>query len=416
MTKKIDKKEAPAKAAAKKVVAKKAPTKAAEKKIVVLHDATGKAVRAAVEELANETLQKATPAPEPSATIILTRSEFQETLAVCRDFAEKKNTMPILGHILLSTQQAGCLIQVTDLDKTFTRSIAWKGDPISTCIPVDILYNEVKALSSDITEVELKFDKISVQVNGRCRLFTLPADHFPKLPELVESDQVEIPGLVEKLSQVIPAVGESDTRYTLNGACINFAAGHLVGTDGHRMHLVEFGKGGKGGRQIIVPKKAAQLIVKHKALNTLLLHKDHVTVIMAGGTMLARLIDGTYPNYDVIIPKANPVKIKFHGAELLKILEGALPLSKGTNAIRMIVNGQIEITTQNPDLGDYRWFIACESEGKSEDITLGFNAQYLIDAIRSYTTKENDSVTMEINQPLTPCLLNKFAVVMPMKV
>jgi DNA polymerase III sliding clamp (beta) subunit (PCNA family) len=95
-------------------------------------------------------------------------------------------------------------------------------------------------------------------------------------------------------------------------------------------------------------------------------------------------------------------------------LEGAVPIS-ANGTVLMHINGKIEISTKNADRGEYLWHISGTSEGKTEDLTFGFNAQFLIDAVRSYTSKENDSVTMEVSGPLSPCLINGHAVVMPMR-
>jgi DNA polymerase-3 subunit beta len=346
----------------------------------------------------------------------IARKEFQETLSVARSFTEPRTTMPILSHILLSANTGECTLTATDLEKSWTKKLECFGDDVTRCIPLDILYSEVKALDADIVEVELLFDEKSVKVNKRCEIFTLPAKEFPKSVAF-EGKNVDITGLTEKLTKVLPAVGESDTRYTLNGVFLDLEKGMMVGTDGHRMHL-EHIPTDKAGRKIIIPRRTAALMVKHEAPNALGIGKASISCTLAGGVMISSLIEGTYPTYEAVIPKENTVRLIFHGAELLKILEGAVPITSTThNAIRMIINGRLEIETQNPDMGHYRWHLPCAIEGKKGgELLVGFNAKYLIDAIKAYTTKDNDRVEMTMNEALTPCMINAGAIVMPLRV
>jgi DNA polymerase III subunit beta len=306
-------------------------------------------------------------------------------------------------------------VTATDLERTWTTLIPSQGGTVNKCIPLDTLLKEIKALHSDILTVELKFTGDWVEVNGRCRIVTVDGKEFPVLPS-VTGTKVEISGFADLLKRVIPAAGESDTRYTLNTVLVDLEGGHIVATDGHRLHIDDIAAVAEG-KKIMFPRKTALLVAKHAVSGSFEIADNWIVMDLAGGQMYSRLVEGTYPAYDQVIPKGNPIRVRFQGAELLKILEGALPLCRN-DAVKITVNGRLEVATSNPDLGEYNWRMPCRSEGKGDEaLTIGFNAKYVIAAVKSFTTKENDEVTLELtDKPLAACILNSKAVIMPMRI
>lgn len=342
------------------------------------------------------------------------RKELEPVLSIVKDFTEKKATMPVLLHVHMKTEQDTIKFTATDIDRSWTGSIPGKGNPIDVCIPLDIFIREVKALHSDIKEVELMFTDNTVKVNGRCEIFILPGEDFPSLPN-VGSRKIDIPGFTDKIARLLPAAGEGDSRYILNAILIDLEHGYIVATDGHRMHFDRI-SAQKDAGQFIISRESASMIVKHKAANTMQMSKKHITFTIAGGTMMSRRIEGTYPKYENVIPQDNTIKVMFQGPDFLKVLEGALPVvADRGNTIRMSVNGKIDIETDNPGIGNYKWHVPCSSAGTAKNFTVGFNAKYLIDAIKAFTSKEDSKVTMTFKDPMSPCLINDRAVVMPMR-
>lgn len=390
-----------------KKTAKKQPKAKAEKKAV-----KSKPVKA-------KTAQKPKAKNRETAgpiTVEFERAELEKTLAIARDFVDKKTTMPILAHIYLGITDAGCRVIGTNLDRWWTKEINCKtGAPVNRCVPLELLYSEVKVLQADITLAELRFEENTVSVNNRCSIHTLPASDYPAVPK-GGGTKTEITGLIEKSTRVFPAIGDSDTRYTLNALCFDLAKGVIAGTDGHRLHYDDI-EAYMDSPQILIPGRTIALAIKHKASETVQYDKEYITFQLASGIMISRLIEGTYPNYENVIPRNNPISVKFRGTDLLKILEGAIPVaSERTKAVRLTINGQIVVESMNDGIGHYKWHVACETKGNNgKDLVIGFNAQFLAEAVKSYITKEDDSVIMELNEPLSPALLNSKAVVMPMR-
>lgn len=361
-----------------------------------------------------EELQMKTPAGDcKSGRFTVIRNELEETLRIARDFADRKTTLPVLSHVRLRAEGETCTVEATDLESAWRKQIV--ANPVhgavDICVPLELLFKEVAALHADIKTVVLSFKGNRVTVNGRCEIFTLSGDEFPALPT-VDGEEATFTGLPTKLRRVVVAAGESDTRYVLNGVYLDRGRGHLVATDGHRLHIEDI-EAHEGAEGIIISRKAALIMAKNGA-DTLAFGTEHLACALAGGVMVTRIVPGDYPRYEQVIPQGHPVKATFRGGEMLKVLEGAVPLvaAKG-NAVRLSFNGQIDVRSANPDLGEYNWHVPCDKTGA--DIVLALNAQYLIDSIRAYTTKENDTVIMEMHEPLSPVLINGKVVVMPMR-
>ncbi|MDO8282672.1 MAG: DNA polymerase III subunit beta [Thermodesulfovibrionia bacterium] len=450
---------------------------------------------------------------EKIQVIEISRDALTKTLKTANDFIMKKGTLPVLSTVKLEFTNKECMVSATDLEVSWTKRVkVLKGAVVARCVPADLLIREIQALPQDIVKVELAFSPDTVKINDRCTIWTMSADDFPVLPDIKGKD-IEIDNITESLKKVIVAIGGSDTRYTLNGVCFNFADKMIVGTDGHRLHTETLNFKGDVNSQIIIPEKACKAIIKypHKyehdrddwrskerevkgmwetktyTLNVFgnevkveykadkkaediditysgpvnasgehkgyvghysLTHSKHETIqdylqkqaeemyldyhnpmpvrlsadtkhiscTLAGGTMTAKLIDGTYPDVKKIIPKSQPVKVDFNAKEFLEVMAGVMPVLRDSKGVKLTVNGKIDIQGMNPGTADYKWSVDAKSSGKGKDKTLivGMNAQYIIDAVRAYG--ESGTVTMELSEELSPCLINKKAVIMPMRV
>ena len=375
-------------------------------------------------ESATVTEQVQNPPPEPTnppaQTVKIARQDLQSTLAIANDFTAKAEFKVILGCVRITTGKdfqpySFCKLQTTDLEISYTHQLPYVGDQVDKCIPLDILLAEVKALPSDITEVELTFTENKVQINGRCEIYTNPGEEYPEI-KTVKGEVVEIIDISEKLNRVIPAAAVGYNKGALSGVCFDFPKGHIVAADGNRLHLEDLLKI-KNSKAIILPLKTALLLAKHSLSGSMTISEDRVSCDLSLGKMTSMLVEGKYPDYGNVIPKDNPVKSTFSGKEFLRLIDGVMPVSnKNYRVVTLSINGRLEIEIKNADIGQYKWHIPCQSEGKHKDITIAFNIRYLVDAIRAYTTKENDNVVMEIKDQCSPMIINQRAVVMPIEI
>jgi DNA polymerase III sliding clamp (beta) subunit (PCNA family) len=145
-------------------------------------------------------------------------------------------------------------------------------------------------------------------------------------------------------------------------------------------------------------------------------NEKFMTYPVAGGEMLIKAIEGNFPKYADIIPKSNPIKVKFGTADFLQNMNGVIPLNNESVVLK--INSHLVIHTHSPERGEYKWQIPCKAEGKDKGtIDIAFDGRYLIDAIKAYGAQD---VLLEIKAPENgkkhcegPTVVNKKAIVMP---
>jgi DNA polymerase III sliding clamp (beta) subunit (PCNA family) len=265
-----------AKTAPKKAEKKPAPKKAAvkdkqpeNKKTVVKPEAKATPKEPKKPEAKKEAKAEKQPAkkPETPKTLTFNRASFQKDLAVAVDFtAMNKSTMPVLSHVLLDCDgQGNGRVLATDLEVAWTKVLKVKGPKAARCVPGALLLKEIKALPTSEAEVVLEFRENIVSVNGRCKIFTLNADDFPTLPKIEKWTDLQIDNFVSGLKEVSPAMGEDDTRFTLNGVLLDIDKKRVAATDGHRLHFEDITIRGEKAPSLILPRHAVTLIIRHPA-------------------------------------------------------------------------------------------------------------------------------------------------------
>ena len=361
------------------------------------------------------------------------KEEIQHALQSVQGIVDKKTTMPILSHFLLKVKKTASLM-ATDLD------IALKGplkaeimDKGSLCIPAKKLFEIAREVDGEILLESQDNNWVKVS-SGKStfKLMGLPEEEFPSLPEVSKSDEVTIKAnaLKNMIEKTIYATGESDTRYTLNGLLMHFIPKKnnielkVVGTDGHRLSLISARIEGQIGeeKKLILPKKAAMELKKlaegRDDTITIYIDKNHLFFSMDDIVLTSRLIEGTYPNYEQVIPKDNEKEILVDKLSFLKALRRTSIMSKErTNAIRLdLEDDKITLISMNPDIGEAREEVAAQYKG--EQITIGYNARYMIDILQAM---DGEEVVIRLQEPLSPTLLMESGnegytcVVMPMR-
>ncbi|RJQ38782.1 MAG: DNA polymerase III subunit beta [Nitrospiraceae bacterium] len=363
----------------------------------------------------------------------VTKEELQEKLSNIQNIVEKRNTMPVLSHFLLDAGKKKAYIVATDLETAIKEPLQVKVEKEGKlCIPARKLFEIVKEVDGDITlETE---DGQWLKVNAgrsKFKLACLSADEFPAWPgmENIEEIQVNTKNLIEMIEKSLYAAGESDTRYTLNGLLFHAKKGSsemtVVGTDGHRLSSItgKINTPLKEEKKVIVPRKAAaeirRFLDRDTETLTVVIGKSHVMFKIDEVQFLTRLIEGTYPNYEQVIPSGNEKKAVISKDDFIKALRRVSVMSREkSNAIKVdIAAGALVLSASNPDLGEAKDEVKIEYKGDA--LSLGFNARYLIDALNAMS---GEKIVFELQDPLSPTLLkeekddNYKCVIMPMRV
>jgi len=262
-----------------------------------------------------------------------------------------------------------------------------------TTIPARKLFDIVRALpdGSKVT-VSQSGDKITVQA-GRSRftLSSLPANDFPSVDEVEATERVAVPeaALKELIERTAFAMAQQDVRYYLNGLLFDLADTRLrcVATDGHRLALCETAleSAVQNKRQIIVPRKGVQelqrLLEGGDRTLELEMGRSHVRVKRDDVTFTSKLIDGRFPDYEAVIPIGADREVKIDREALRAALQRAAILSNEKyRGVRLEVSpGLVRINAHNPEQEEAQEEV--EAETKVDGLAVGFNVNYLLDAL-----------------------------------
>lgn len=372
--------------------------------------------------------------------IKIARDELLTGLQRVQGIVEKRNTMPVLSNILLETKQDGIELVATDLEIGFRGH--YKADVQqagSVSLSARKLYELLKEVAAgEVTLTTQENNWVQIQAGrSQFKIVGMAASEFPALPTIEREGRVAIPGsgLASLIRKTLFAVGDNDARYILNGLLITLHSSDkkvtmkLVGTDGHRLAVAESDVTQSAGTDLpkeikaIIPRKAAQeirrLLEEEEGEPLLGFTKNLVTFQKSGLFLTSRVMEGTYPNYQQVIPKESAKKAAIERTALESALRRVAVLSKDkTNAVKVILqNGSITLHTSSPDVGEATEDLPAQYRGES--LTTGFNARYLLDAL---AVMDGDTVNLEISSPLSPCVLKSdgdpgfLCVVMPMKI
>jgi len=343
---------------------------------------------------------------------------------------ERRQTMPILANVLLVAKDGELLITATDLEVELVASAQIDlGDGGEITVPGRKLLDICRALPDGAEiSVALGGDKLAVR-SGRSKfsLTTLPAAEFPTVEDISGSEAVVVPQrtLVRLLEKTHFSMAQQDVRYYLNGLLVETGGKHLraVATDGHRLALceVELDSGDTSERQVIVPRKGVlelQRLLSGEGDVELELGSNHIRVQLEGIRFTSKLIDGRFPEYERVIPEQAENELAADREQFKAALQRTAILSNEKyRGIRLIIrdNGVV-LQAHNPEQEEAEE--AFEVSYKGDDIEIGFNVNYLLDALGAI---ESEQVTLSIVDGNSSCLLREPGkedckyVVMPMR-
>ncbi|MEJ2193023.1 MAG: DNA polymerase III subunit beta [Nitrospirota bacterium] len=358
------------------------------------------------------------------------KQHLQEKLSNIQNIVEKRNTMPILSHFLLTLGKEASSITATDIETAIREPLeAQVQAEGSLCIPARKLFEIVRELDGDVTIQSEDSQWIRVSAaQSSFRLACLSPDEFPVWPAMAEATTVQMDArtLEVMIARTIYCAGESDTRYTLNGLLFHMTDGALtvVGTDGHRMALIENPLPASVPEEVkvIVPRKTASELRKFltgEGTVTVSIGKNHILFVVEGVEFLARLIEGTYPNYSQVIPTGNEKKVHMSREGFIRSLRRVSVMSRErSHAVRFDLEPSVlRMSSSNPDIGEASDELAVEYAGES--LAVGFNARYVLDVLQAMSS---DTVVFELQDQLSPSLLRENGnetykcVVMPMRI
>jgi DNA polymerase III subunit beta len=359
------------------------------------------------------------------------RDELRSRLSMIQNIVEKNFTMPLLSHFLLNAKKDSSAITATDLNVSMRGPLDAAVDEAGDlCIPARKLLEIVKEAEDDITMQSAESGWLSVfSGNSTFRLACLPSEDFPAWKNIDGESSLTFKNeeLAEMIEKTIFSSAESDSRYTLNGLLFHMKPDKklitVVATDGHRMALINKGFDISEGdeRMVIVPRKAASELRKFLAGEgtvSCTIGNQHILFTVGGMDFMARLVEGTYPNYESVIPNNNDKVVHLETDPFTKAIKKASIMSKeNSNTVLLKVEPKtMTVSSSNPGLGEARDVV--DIEYSDDPITIGFNSRYLIDAVSAF---KKDKVTLSFANEVSPVILTNngsqdhICILMPMK-
>ncbi|MGK6316061.1 DNA polymerase III subunit beta [Neorhizobium sp. DT-125] len=330
--------------------------------------------------------------------ITLERSNLLKSLNHVHRVVERRNTIPILSNVLMRASGSSLDLKATDLDLEITEAVpAMVETAGATTVPAHLLYEIVRKLP-DGSEVLLATnpDSSSMTVqSGRSKfsLQCLPESDFPDLTagSFTHTFKLKAADLKMLIDRTQFAISTEETRYYLNGIFFHTieAGGDLklraVATDGHRLARadVQAPSGSEGMPGIIIPRKTVgelqKLVDDPEAIVTVEVSDAKIRLTIGTIVMTSKLIDGTFPDYQRVIPTGNDKEMRVDCESFTKAVDRVSTISseRGRAVKLSLTDGQLMLTVNNPDSGSATEEVAVGYD--ADPMEIGFNAKYLLD-------------------------------------
>lgn len=343
---------------------------------------------------------------------IISSSKLLKSLQALSGVIGSKNNLPILDDFLF--QQSETELRITASDLEVTMSVTLQPDMMEgageVTIPARILLDIMKNFPDVPITVSVSLDTLSVELiagEGRYKLAGHKSDEFPQVPAMEDTQMWEVPAvaLAAGFEKTVFATGVDELRPIMSGVLLEMNENYLtfVATDAHK--LVRY------RRMDVKSDTPASFIMPKKPINQLKnilgglageivlveFNKTNASFVFGDYTLVCRLIEGRYPNYETVIPKNNPNQLVIDRQTFLSAIRRvAVFSSKATHQVRFRISGQeIILTAEDIDFyNEAKERLTCSYTG--DDIEIGFNSRFFQEMLGNFNTQE---VKLEMSAP-----------------
>ena len=328
-------------------------------------------------------------------------SALLSLLATTGKVISNKNQLPILDYFLFDLRGGRRKVTASDLETTLIGSIEVDNIEQEGVIaaPARLMLDSLKEFPEMPLTIEVNDSTWEIKICWNSGVSSIPGVSgmsYPALPALAEDKkeiEFDVDTLVAGINKTIFATADDELRPVMNGVFINIQpeTTTFVGTDAHKLVRYTAEAQSLVAASFILPKKPANLLknVLLKEDDSIKVSFDNKNVIfeLTSHTLVCRLIEGNYPNYNAVIPTANPNKVLIDRIELLNgIKRVAVCSNQATNLIRMDVAGNtVNLTAQDLDFSvSAKESLSCSYDG--EPITIGFKSTFLVEILANTET------------------------------
>ncbi len=341
---------------------------------------------------------------------IVSTSTLLKQLQAVSGALSSSTVLPILENFLFQLKDGNLTISATDLQTSMTTFLSVETNENGRiAIPSRILLDTLKSLPEQPVTFSVDDKTFAVEIKAGDGIYKLSGengDDFPKIPVVENASSVNLPAsvLAEAINKTIFAVSNDELRPAMTGVYCQLSPQHFtfVATDAHK--LVRYRRKdakSAAATSFIMPKKALNLLkssLPSEDVDVSVEYNSTSAFFKFGNiSLVCRLIDERYPDYDAVIPLNNPNKLTIDRLSFLGSLSRvAIYANKTTHQVRLKIEGnELNISSEDIDFSnEAHEKLTCAYEGESMEI--GFNARFLIEMLRNLNCEE---VSLEMSTP-----------------
>jgi DNA polymerase-3 subunit beta len=342
----------------------------------------------------------------------VTQENLAKALSTVARVANSRNTLPILSNVLIKTVDNRLSVSATNLDIAITHQIGSKIEKTGAItVPARLMQDFVTSLPDSVLNIELVDHKLSITTDKyNSSINGIVADDFPVMPAISSGPvwKINAKDFKKSLQQVVLAASSDDTRPVLTGVYFHSQSGQViaVATDSYRLAENKLSKH-KDPVNFLVPASAINdvlRIISDSDKEVVIKHDEQQVSFEIGEvTLVARLIEGNYPDYQKLIPNKFSVVAGMKRGDFLNIAKvSSLFARESAGSITIKVDKtekQVSINAVASQLGENTAKAAAEVSNNGE-VTL--NSRYLIEALNVFS---NDNIEFCFNGKIEPCIL-----------
>ncbi len=370
--------------------------------------------------------------------VTIERSALAKALGHVQSVVERRNTIPILSNVLLQAEGGALTLTATDLDIEISEAapadVAAKGATTASALMLhDIVRKQPDGAQIRLTLVQ---DEARLQINaGRYEgsLAVLPDEDFPALATDDMAVHFSMPAadLARLFGKARFAMSQEETRYYLNGVYLHsYTEGgakliRAAATDGHRLARLDAPLPAGADRMpgVIVPRKAvaelARLLDDADENVDIAVSEAKIRFGFGAGHLTSKLIDGSFPDYERVIPKSGANTLRVDTADFAQAVDRVSTVAADrTRSIKLALEAdRLRLTVNNPEAGSALEELSVDYSG--DPIEIGFNARYLLDVAAQI---EGQTTTLRLSDPASPTVIadeedeRALYVLMPLRV
>lgn len=347
--------------------------------------------------------------------LTVTQENLSRALQTVSRVASSKTSLPILGNILLRTDENRLLLAATNLEIAVTEHIGGSvKQPGSFTVPARLMSDFISSLPASNVDLELQGSTIHVSSGGySSKINGMQADEFPALPEIEAQYECTLPAkeLKRAIQQVVVVASHDDTRPVLTGVYWHTFDGglYIAGTDGYRLAEKRLAEKADGKEvAAIIPAIALQEVVRVMTDDIeqvkVLLDDNQVRFDIGDVEITSKLIDGNFPDYRQLIPSESEIMVRLPKDDFSRITKVASLFAResggGVTIAADSETGKVSIHSIASQLGENTSEAEAEIKGGGK-VTL--NSRYLIEAL---SCLDGSPVTFAFSGKLSPCVLS----------